>query len=368
MINQDYKNLLKDITKNASNHPVLSLERPLVDNLFHITGSKGKTTTANYVHQLLPKQTPIFSSPHCFSLKERIRDYNLLSDTDFTQLFTTTDYSFFGNLTHAFINFLQRQTPKNAVIEVGIGGLMDTTFIKNISQQKIGILTSVELEHQDLLGNNLQDILFHKLAIFQNADHVIVPQNLDLLGMDRFYQIQDKIKRVKIDDDWQRSNERLARRAVFEAGIQTYNKVSQQFPGRNIQIDNFFIDCAHTVESVKKSLINLNGKKCKLIFSQTRKTRDWRSVLRQIYQILNIQEAYYLPTSSSLDYRDNLLISETSKEIGNQICQEVDMKMIQNSEIKNIQGDVVVLGSTHLACLVQWLIQGEKALDFFNRM
>ena len=64
-------------------------------------------------------------------------------------------------------------------IEAGIGGLFDTTNVR-YDGLKIGVLTSLEQEHTELLGNTLRDIAFQKMGLFGGAKAVVVPSDLNL--------------------------------------------------------------------------------------------------------------------------------------------------------------------------------------------
>lgn len=154
----------------------------------HIAGSKGKGSTAAMVAAILSQagwRTGLFSQPHLVTLRERTQiDRQLIPAQDFADLVrelrdhinattTPTERRFrtFFELTTAlsFLHFA-RQHVDIAVIEVGLGGRLDTT---NVLTPQVAVLTPIGLEHTHILGDTLAAIAGEKAGIVKTQSRVV---------------------------------------------------------------------------------------------------------------------------------------------------------------------------------------------------
>jgi len=151
----------------------------------HITGSKGKGSTATMVQAILTAhglKTGLFTSPHLASYRERIRlDGRLISRSAVVDGVTrveavarkaeaagTTDRpaTFFEVTTALAFDWFAHEAVDAAVVEVGIGGRLDAT---NVLDSRVGVVTTIELEHTDILGPDLASIAQEKSGIFHRG-------------------------------------------------------------------------------------------------------------------------------------------------------------------------------------------------------
>ena len=147
----------------------------------HITGSKGKGSVAAMVHGVLTAhglRVGLFTSPHLTSYRERIRvDGHRISPPAIVQGVERIDAlaselertgaidrapTFFEVTTVLALDWFRRQKVDALVVEVGIGGRLDAT---NVLDTRVGVLTTIELEHTDVLGPDLASISFEKAGI-----------------------------------------------------------------------------------------------------------------------------------------------------------------------------------------------------------
>lgn len=148
----------------------------------HIAGSKGKGSTALMIEALLEHagvRTGTYTSPHLERWTERFR----IGGQELTRehLDEALDVlkphvdalasagpdnppSFFDVLTAAALWLFKRHEVDIAIVEAGIGGRYDAT---NIVQPEVACITSVELEHADKLGADLESIAEHKAGILK---------------------------------------------------------------------------------------------------------------------------------------------------------------------------------------------------------
>ncbi len=152
--------------------------------LVHIAGSKGKGSTASFLASILEEagyKTGLYTSPHVSSYKERItraghqfddqvyissisRIRNIISRLQKSDLEGNWETTTFELLTLLAFLIFQDQEMTFGVIETGIGGRLDAT---NVILPTAAILTPVELEHMDILGDTLEKIATEKAGIIK---------------------------------------------------------------------------------------------------------------------------------------------------------------------------------------------------------
>ena len=147
-----------------------------------IAGTNGKGTTARTLEQLLLAQgfsVGVYSSPHLLKFNERLRcDGTDVSDELWVQglrqvetLRQDVALTYFEFTTLAAFAILKQQAPDFCLIEVGLGGRLDAT---NIVEPELSIVTTVDLDHQDWLGNDRETIGREKAGVFRGGRHAVV--------------------------------------------------------------------------------------------------------------------------------------------------------------------------------------------------
>ncbi|PSN30712.1 Folylpolyglutamate synthase [Blattella germanica] len=150
--------------------------------LIHVSGTKGKGSTCAFCESILRHhgyKTGFYSSPHLVAVRERIRlNGEPLSQQDFTRHFWKVYNKldnfkdnehdmppYFKFLTVMAFNVFLAEKVDVAIIEVGIGGEYDcTNVIRHVST--VGI-TSLALDHTDILGNTIEEIAWQKAGIMK---------------------------------------------------------------------------------------------------------------------------------------------------------------------------------------------------------
>jgi dihydrofolate synthase / folylpolyglutamate synthase len=154
----------------------------------HIAGSKGKGSTAAMVAAMLSQaglRTGLFTTPHLVTIRERTQiDRQLISREEFAALVSelrahvegasippARRFRTFFELTTAltFLYFARHQVDI-AVVEVGLGGRLDTT---NVLTPEVAVLTPIGLEHTRLLGDTLTAIAGEKAGIIKPQSCVV---------------------------------------------------------------------------------------------------------------------------------------------------------------------------------------------------
>lgn len=155
--------------------------------IIHVTGTNGKGSTIAFMRELFVshgKKVGTFTSPHIVSIHDRICiNGQPISDTDFIRLAdkvktmeqrlleTHDQLSFFELLTLIALLYFKEQEVDLVLLEVGIGGLLDTT---NIVTGEIAIITSIGLDHQETLGDSLVAIAEQKAGIFKPGKSAVI--------------------------------------------------------------------------------------------------------------------------------------------------------------------------------------------------
>lgn len=151
----------------------------------HIAGTNGKGATASFISSILAEhglKTGLFTSPHILNFNERIRINGKCISNNYITRFLDENYrlikkikpSFFEvNTAMAFKYFADKKVDA-AIIECGLGGRLDST---NIIKPDAAVITQIDLDHMQWLGNTLKKIAKEKLGIVKPGIKVIVSDN-----------------------------------------------------------------------------------------------------------------------------------------------------------------------------------------------
>ena len=141
----------------------------------HVVGTNGKGSCSYYLAGVLQAhglRTGLYTSPHLISLRERIRVNDTpVSDVDLDRLFlqvkaaaetACVEPTFFEVVTVAAFLYYREQGVQVAVLEAGMGGRLDSTAV---ARGNVAVLTSIGLEHTEVLGATESAILREKMGV-----------------------------------------------------------------------------------------------------------------------------------------------------------------------------------------------------------
>jgi len=156
----------------------------------HIGGTNGKGSTAHYISSILQEsgyKAGLFTSPHYYDFRERIKVNNQKIDKDFITEFTnlnkenieSNSLSFFELSFGLAVSYFNKSKVDIAIIEVGLGGRLDAT---NIINPLMSIITNISLDHTEILGDNLEDIAGEKSGIIKKDSITIIGESNNLIN------------------------------------------------------------------------------------------------------------------------------------------------------------------------------------------
>lgn len=150
--------------------------------IIHVGGTNGKGSTSHTIAAILQSEgykVGLYTSPHLLDFRERIRvNGEKISEEyviDFVKVhknnFESIHPSFFELTTLMAFTYFRDEKVDYAVVEVGLGGRLDST---NIVTPILSIITNISLDHTQFLGNTLDKIAFEKAGIIKKHIPVVI--------------------------------------------------------------------------------------------------------------------------------------------------------------------------------------------------
>ena len=301
----------------------------------HIAGTNGKGSTAAMVTAFAKAhglRVGTFTSPHMDSIRERIQlDGVPLEEEPFWQAASVIKevesrlleewgaFNYFEILTAMMFVVFQQEAVDLAIIEVGIGGLLDNT---NLGHPLVSVITTIGLDHQDLLGTTLEEITAQKAGIIKAGQQVVVgPVTRECMDVIReiasekgatvqafdeeFFLIEESyqdslqtipLKQLALKGAFQKENATVAIRA-FRAWMEATGRSAHaefieaalpvvSWPGRMEVLQEtplVIIDGAHNLPAIERLVQNMTarvGKKQTLLFSALTRKDSQQMLLR----------------------------------------------------------------------------------------
>lgn len=146
----------------------------------HIAGSNGKGSTSSFIASILMEsgyKIGLYTSPHFVKFNERITINGKQIEDEFISEFISVNdkyidehqLTFFEVTTAMAFQYFKEMETEYCVIETGLGGRLDAT---NVLNPMSVVITTISLEHTNVLGNTIQQIASEKAAIIKNNTKV----------------------------------------------------------------------------------------------------------------------------------------------------------------------------------------------------
>ncbi|MDN3671802.1 folylpolyglutamate synthase/dihydrofolate synthase family protein [Flavobacterium branchiarum] len=148
----------------------------------HVAGTNGKGSTSHMLASILQEagcKVGLYTSPHLKDFRERIKINGVEISEDFVcefiskhkTFFESNDMSFFEMSVGLAFDYFAKQKVDIAIIEVGLGGRLDAT---NIIKPLISVITNIDLDHTQFLGNTPTAIAGEKAGIIKPNSPVVI--------------------------------------------------------------------------------------------------------------------------------------------------------------------------------------------------
>lgn len=152
----------------------------------HVAGTNGKGSVSHFLAAVLQQagyKVGLYTSPHLYDFGERIRVNGKMIAQQYVVDFVETNKNIFNEIEPSFFEatmamafdyfaFCQVDV---AIIEVGLGGRLDST---NIIQPELSIITNISFDHVGFLGDSLEKIAYEKAGIIKSDTPVVIGEAL----------------------------------------------------------------------------------------------------------------------------------------------------------------------------------------------
>lgn len=348
-------------------------------SFIHITGTKGKGSTCFLTESIIRHHgysTGVFTSPHLISVTERIKINGKNVDKEtfvdvFERVYDRLEKNqqyyrdmppYFCFLTILSFHIFIEKEVDVVVLEVGIGGKYDCT---NVIGNPVAVgITSLELEHTEILGNTIEEIATQKagiikpsalvfanikqqeclkiiqnIALKNNAVLSEIPEfykyfvnknntinNEDIIDNDNILELNGSLS-IQLACAWLKKTNKKNKELYFDPNnIKMNNNIlngllnsyrTRQF--KKINNISFYLDGAHTINSLNVSsnwyLKAVKQQTIKILFFNMRNIRNSEVILKNFKNLNIFDVVCFMPNIAFHDNKhNNMLLSSVNKE------------------------------------------------------
>ncbi|MFT5238242.1 MAG: dihydrofolate synthase/folylpolyglutamate synthase [Flavobacteriaceae bacterium] len=152
----------------------------------HVAGTNGKGSTSHMLASVLHEagfKVGLYTSPHLKDFRERIKvNGRMIAKPTVSafvkknkRFFEANELSFFEMTVGLAFNFFKKETVDIAIIEVGMGGRLDST---NVITPEVSVITNIGLDHTQFLGNTISKIASEKAGIIKPNIPVVIGETV----------------------------------------------------------------------------------------------------------------------------------------------------------------------------------------------
>jgi dihydrofolate synthase/folylpolyglutamate synthase len=252
----------------------------------HIAGTNGKGSTSHMLASIFQEagyKTGLYTSPHLYDFRERIKVNGKMCSQDFVIDFTNKikpciekiEPSFFEITVGMAFEYFAQEKVDIAIIETGLGGRLDST---NVIEPELSIITNIGFDHMALLGNTLEAIASEKAGIIKKETPVVIGatdtatkkifEDKAIKENAPIYFAEDFIEFKSFQNNWQN--------ALFE-----FNQPLIHLLDAPLFPKNFTVECDLPAKYQAKNL------KAVLVATQLLSTMGWKLTANKVMKALS---------------------------------------------------------------------------------
>lgn len=343
-------------------------------NCIHVAGTNGKGSVCAIISSVLNEagmKVGVYSSPHIFKYTERIKTnsdgkINQISDSDFADYVfeiselaekNNIDLTEFEILTAVMFKYFEDKGVEVVVLETGMGGRFDATNV--IKKNLCSVITHVDYDHTERLGDTLDKIAFEKAGIIKPNCPCIVLEGKEVY-YDKAMEVGAELEiispvstdnNLSLKGTYQQENLSLALAViekcfpqipqdVIEHGLK---KVKHPCRFQYIKEKNLIIDGAHNPNGIQSLMMSLDmyypNTKRRFIFGCL-KNKDYKKMLNILTENNPDSEIYFYKFS----HKDSCSFEELKS-----VCM-CKCKELKNSDMINFDDDYlnIICGSFYM--------------------
>jgi dihydrofolate synthase/folylpolyglutamate synthase len=298
----------------------------------HVAGTNGKgsvTVKIGKALELAGYRVGVFTSPHITSFCERISIHGKnISEQDvvkhLTPIFEVVEKNkipatFFEITTMLAIKYFAEQGVDWAVFETGLGGRYDAT---NILLPKLSVITSISLDHTDILGDTLEKIAYEKAGIIKQGIPVLLgPRTPFVPRVAPFHEVKGDYDTTELE------NREIASQAMQILNIPLHSEALEaRLPCRmeKFKFDqvNVILDVAHNPDGLLRLFKALKNTPLRIVFGMS-KTKDLEECVKIIkayshhIHLVDVPDGRGYPSEDVAQLFDPITVfSSTSIKVG----------------------------------------------------
>ena len=226
----------------------------------HVGGTNGKGSCSHMLSSILQEagyKVGLYTSPHLVDFRERVRLNGEMISKDSVSEFMHHNFDFFESNNVSFFemtvglafNYFSFNKVDIAIIEVGMGGRLDST---NIITPILSLITNISIDHTKFLGSNISDIAREKAGIIKEKTPIVIGETQDEIKSIFIDVANTKSSEIVFADDFIYDNYNCDLQGIYQKkNIKTVLKASEI-----LQQNDYKINDVHIKNGLNKVSIN----------------------------------------------------------------------------------------------------------------
>ena len=230
----------------------------------HVGGTNGKGSCSHMLSSILQEagyKVGLYTSPHLVDFRERVRINGEMISKDSVSEFMLHNFDFFESNNVSFFemtvglafNYFSFNKVDIAIIEVGMGGRLDST---NIITPILSLITNISIDHIKFLGSNISDIAREKAGIIKEKTPIVIGETQDEIKSIFIDIANTKGSEIVFADDFIYDNYDCDLQGIYQKkNIKTVLKASEILQQNDYKINDIHIKNALNRVSINTGLI-----------------------------------------------------------------------------------------------------------------